>query len=75
MRGELMDKRLMREFRERYQAVADTEIREQQAATVAERWQQLNSLWRMAVGLGLPLTHNHDDDEAVYLRWAKLKGM
>jgi hypothetical protein len=68
-----MDEHLMREFRERYQAVARIEVEELRSATVAEHWQQLNALWRMALGLGLHWMDKHDDEEIDYLRWAKLK--
>ena len=69
-----MNEHNLREYRERYQAVAAIEAEEQRLATIAERWQQLNAVWRLAIGLGLQLAHRHDDEEAVYLRWAKLKG-
>jgi len=67
-----MDKRLVREFRERYEAVAAVEAEELRDATVEERWQQLNSIIGLAIGLGL--THRESaDEELVWQRWAKLK--
>jgi hypothetical protein len=55
----------------RWQAVSEIERQEQQIATVAARWQQLNSIIGMAIGLGL---HRSDEDETeVFRRWAKLK--
>jgi len=63
----------MKEFQDRWQAVAAIEMEEQRTASVALRWQQINALWRMAVGLGLPLTKSDEQEEAVRRRWAKLK--
>jgi len=68
-----MDKRLVREFRERYEAVAAIEAEEQRTASVEVRWQQLNSILRLAIGLGLTHTGSADED-IVYQRWARLKG-
>jgi len=67
-----MDKGLVREFRERYEAVAAVEAEEQRTASVELRWQQLNSIVRLALGLGL--THRESAEEiGVYQRWARLK--
>ncbi len=70
-----LDKKLAREFRDRWQAVAAIDAQEQQAASMELRWQQLNSILRMAIGLGLPLTNSIEDDLVVYQRWVKLRGM
>ncbi len=67
-----MDKELVRQYRERWQAVAAIEIEEQRAATIEQRWRQLNAIWNMAQALGI-LKSNADDEEVVYLRWSKLK--
>lgn len=64
---------LMRQFRERWQAVAALEREEQREASVALRWQQLNAILRLAIGLGLPLREQFEE-EIVRQRWAKLKG-
>ena len=67
-----MDKQLLRDYRERYRIVSELERQEQQTATLAERWQQLNSLWNLAIGLGM--TSGADPDIAtVRQRWVKLK--
>jgi len=68
------NKKLVKDFRDRWQAVAAVEIEEQKSASVTQRWQQLNAIVRMAIGLGLPLAELEKDDEIVYQRWAKLKG-
>jgi hypothetical protein len=70
-----MSDQLMKEFRERWQAVAAIEAQEQRAASVALRWQQTNAILRLAIGLGLPLTEPDEEDEVVRQRWAKLKGV
>jgi hypothetical protein len=68
-----MDRKLVREFRERGEAVAVIEAEEQRTASVEVRWQQLNSILRLAIGLGL--THRLSaEEDMVYDRWARLKG-
>jgi hypothetical protein len=66
-----MDKKQLHEYRERYRVVAEVELREQQAATMAERWQQLNALWNLASGLGI--CNTVDDIDPVRRRWVQLK--
>jgi hypothetical protein len=67
-----MSDHLLRQFRERWQAVAAIEREEQREASVALRWQQLNAILRLAMGLGLP-PREQFEEEAVRQRWAKLK--
>ena len=69
-----MDSRLIREYRARYQAVAEIELQEQRSATLLERWQQLNALWRLGAELNLPESTWERDESGVYQRWARLKG-
>jgi hypothetical protein len=68
-----MDAQLVKRFRERWQAVAAVELEEQRAASIEQRWQQLNALLQIAIGLKLPLGEQEDED-SVHHRWAKLKG-
>jgi len=68
-----MSEYLMKQFRKRWQAVAVLEREEQREASVALRWQQLNAILRLAIGLGLPLREQFEE-ETVRRRWAKLKG-
>ncbi|MCI0495569.1 hypothetical protein L0Z72_11255 [candidate division KSB1 bacterium] len=70
-----LDKKLVQEFRDRWKAVASIEAEEQLSASIEFRWQQLNAILRMAIGLELPLTDSSEDDLVVYQRWAKLRGM
>lgn len=68
-----MDPQLVREYRARYEAVAQVEAAERQAMTLEERWEKLNALVRMAVALGVDLTEESADDAEVWARWARLK--
>jgi len=70
-----MSDQLMKEFRERWQAVAAIESEEQRTTSVALRWQQTNAILRLAIGLGLPLTEPDEEEEVIRQRWAKLKGV
>ena len=65
--------RLVKEFRDRWQAVAAIEAEEQRMASIALRWQQTNAILRLAIGLGLPLTEPDEEKEIVRQQWAKLK--
>lgn len=69
------DEKLVKAFRDRWTAVEAVEASEQQTASIELRWQQLNSILRMAVELGLPTTESNDDDIIVYERWAKLRNL
>jgi hypothetical protein len=66
-----MDKKLLREYQERYRVVAELEMKERQAATLTERWEQLNALFNLASGLAIRSVA--DDDDTVRRRWAQLK--
>ena len=70
-----MSDQLLKEFRERWQAVAAIEVEEQRMASIALRWKQTNAILRLAIGLGLPLTEPDAEEEVVRQRWAKLKGV
>jgi hypothetical protein len=59
-------------FRKRWKAVAQVEKEEARQATLEDRWQQLNAIYRIAMGLKLINPINNSKQE-VYLRWAKLK--
>ncbi len=61
-----------RAYVDRWKAVAEIERRELQAATIQEKWRQLNAIKQLADRLGI--TRGNDDGKMeVYLRWAKLK--
>ena len=70
-----MNSKLAQEFRERWQAVAAVEAKEQRTASIALRWQQTNAIFRLAMGLGLSLAEESDEEtRVVHRRWALLKG-
>jgi hypothetical protein len=58
-------------YRDRWQAVAEIERQELRNASIELRWRQLNSVIGLAIGLGILKADN--SEEAIYLRWAKLK--
>jgi hypothetical protein len=68
-----MDPVIVREYRARWQAVADVEEAERRRATVEERWRKLDAVFRMALSLGLDLRAQQDDEVIVWQRWARLK--
>jgi hypothetical protein len=70
-----MSKELMKQFRNRWQAVAVVEAREQQAASIMLRWRQMNAIFRLAFGLKLPTTNLDREEEVVRERWTRLKGV
>jgi hypothetical protein len=55
----------------RWQAVEEIERQELQSAPLELRWQQLNALIGLAIGLGIDKPPK--DEYKVFLRWAKLK--
>ena len=69
-----MDKSMLTAYQDRWKAVAAIEAAEQRQISVAQRWRKLNSLVRMAAGLGL-LRKGDDDAQvsAVRERWNLLK--
>ena len=64
-----------RAYIDRWQEVERVERLEAQAATVQERWLQLNSLVGLARGLGLFSKLAPTGEEAVWQRWAILSGI
>ena len=68
-----MDTLLVREYRARWQLVAEVEDAEQREATMASRWQKLNAILQMALALDLDLGAQNDDEMVVWQRWARLK--
>jgi hypothetical protein len=48
---------------------------EQQAATITERWQRLNSLLRLARSLGLPPSEDNVLIGPAQQRWNRLRSM
>ena len=67
-----MDASDARAYIERWRAVERIERMEAQAATVQERWQQLNALFGLALALGLLARPVANQEESVWQRWAIL---
>jgi hypothetical protein len=58
-------------YRNRFRAVDEVERKEQREASIELKWKQLNSIIRLAIGLGI---FKADPSEVeVYQRWAKIK--
>jgi len=68
-----VDAQRVKRFRDRWREVEAIEIEEQRTASVALRWQQLNAIFRLAVGLGLTLAESDEQEQIVRRRWTKLK--
>lgn len=65
---------LLKAYRDRWKIVEQVERQELRTASIDLRWQQLNSILRLAKGLDLHSVHDEDQEMEVYQRWAKLKG-
>jgi len=61
----------LKAYLSRWQAVEEVERQELQSATIELRWQQLNAVIRMAIGLGI--YESNEDESEVFQRWAILK--
>jgi hypothetical protein len=70
-----MSDTVFRAYRDRWQAVEEIERQEQRAASINLRWQQTNSILRLAIGLDLALDESHDQNEIVRQRWEKLRNI
>ncbi len=72
-----MDAALVRRYCDRWQAVEEVEAAEQKAATPTDRWLQTNAALRLAVALGLDMQQYEEEsgEEAVWLRWSRLKDL
>ena len=68
-----MNKSMLREYQDRWRAVAEIEATEQRQSTAAQRWKKLNSLIRMAAALGLLRKNEDEQVDAVRQRWNLLK--
>ena len=60
-------------FRDRWQAVAAAEAEERRRASLRLRWQQMNALRRLMVGLKLSSPSTGEEEKIVWERWARLK--
>lgn len=68
-----MDRLMLQEYRSRWQVVAAVEKVEQQSASLAQRWRQLNAIFRLATRLELQGVADDHQVDAVRQRWIRLK--
>lgn len=68
-----IDADALKAYRARWEAVAQIEAAEKRQATLEQRWQKLNAMFRLAIALGLYEKMRDADVEAVRARWSRLK--
>ena len=68
-----MDAVMLKDYQRRWQAVMAAEAAEQQKTPLVVRWQQLNSIVRLAAALRLPIEAVSKDVDDVRCRWNTLK--
>ena len=68
-----LDKRLVREYRERWRAVEAVDLAEQRRSPVSWRLLQMDAIYRLAVDLQLAETDSCEEEAPGYERWALLK--
>jgi len=61
----------MKAYMDRWKAVAEIEHQEAVSASIDLRWQQLNAVVGLALGLGILASDPSEQDG--YLRWGKLR--
>lgn len=62
-------------YRDRWQAIAAVEAEERRSSTLQQRWEQMNSLRGLMIGLNLPAASTTDQEKTVWERWARLKDL
>ena len=70
-----LDNAMLQAYQKRWRSVAEVEAREQQNTSSTQRWQRLNSLLRMAAGLGLLQPDSDKQAEFVRNRWNRLRNL
>lgn len=71
-----MDVELTRLFKERWNAVAEIEREELRSASLTDRWEKINAVYRLGKGLGFLGRMAEDrDEEVVRQRWNRLRGI
>lgn len=71
----MLDKEALQAYRRRWQTIADVEAAERREASLAERWQQMNALLRMALALKLPLTTDDQEAGEGHEQWNRLRAL
>ncbi|NOH01379.1 MAG: hypothetical protein HND47_05090 [Chloroflexi bacterium] len=62
----------IRFYRNRWKAIAEFELEELRLLSMETRLQQMNTIWRLGLGLGFSFEPDPSEME-VFARWAKLK--
>jgi len=70
-----MNKSMLEAYQEKWRSVAKVQAEEQRQLTFAQRWQKLNSLIRVAEGLGILSKVADPQIESVRERWNLLKDL
>ena len=68
-----MNKSMLTAYKNRWEAVAEIEATELRQTSMAQRWQQLNALVRMAAGLGILRRDDDEQNSEIHQRWNLLK--
>lgn len=71
----MLDRETLEAYQRRWKAAAERQAREQEFATVAQRWAAVNALLGMAAALGVRLQRNDHEDEIVRQRWNRLRDL
>ncbi len=67
-----MDRKLVREYQDRWRAVADVESAERHATTMAQRLREADKLILFVREANVDLSRREQEAEHVRRRWAKL---
>ena len=59
-------------YRNRWKVIEEFELEELRALSTETRLQQMNTIWRLGLGLGFSFEPDQSEME-VFARWAKLK--
>ena len=70
-----LTKKMLQDYRARWEAVAEVEAREQREATFTQRWQKLNALFGMARELNLSTDKDDEQSEIIRARWNRLRDL
>lgn len=73
--GDTVNKQEIKDYANRWKEVHRIEVEEQKAASLDERWKQLNNILCLAISMGLSLTKEKKEDEDVLSRWKCLHSL
>ena len=70
-----MDQINVRAYIERWKEVNTADTREQSMASIELRWQQFNSIYLLALSMGIITQESTEENEEIMRRWNKLKDL